>query len=170
MYRSICKKLLGSNLEHIQLTHFRSLGIYSSYSFAKCFCSKSSSSAEPEAKATAAAKDEKRQSFVVSYLINSCGLSPERAVSKSRCSCYRLRFDSSKKPDSVLAFLRNHGFTDEDITWMVNSDPRVLLYKEENLSAKFQLFYSIGFTKQDLPAFISKNMGWLLKKTGVQEP
>ncbi|KAL9253742.1 Transcription termination factor MTERF15, mitochondrial-like protein [Drosera capensis] len=169
-------KLLGSNLGALsnlgdtQLTHLPSLGIYSSYSFCKSFCSKSPSSEEPEAKATAAAEDEKRRSFVVSYLINSCGLSPERAVSKSRCSCYKLRFESSKKPDEVLAFLRNHGFTNEDITWMVISDPRVLLCKEENLSAKFEFFYSIGFTKQDLPAFISKVSIWRKSLGGFMIP
>ncbi|KAK9135139.1 hypothetical protein Syun_014469 [Stephania yunnanensis] len=44
--------------------------------------------------------------FTVSYLVNSCGLSPELALSASK----KVQFKSPSKPDLVLQFLRNHEF------------------------------------------------------------
>ena len=44
-----------------------------------------------------------QHSFTVSYLVNSCGLSPETAFSASE----KIHFENPKNPDSVLALLRN---------------------------------------------------------------
>lgn len=130
----------------------------SPFSLTKFFSSNSSS---PSSSATTVAtQDELQQSFVVSYLINSCGLSPKSAASVYRTYAHKLRFDSTEKPDSMLAFLRKHGFTDADITRMVTSDPMGLLYSERTLLPKLQFFYSKGFTKLNLPSFIVKSGIW----------
>ena len=49
----------------------------------------------------------KQHSFTVSYLMNSCGLSPETALSASR----KVQFETPERADSVLALLRNYGCT-----------------------------------------------------------
>ncbi|CAL1354712.1 unnamed protein product [Linum trigynum] len=56
-------------------------------------------------------------SFVVDYLVKSCGLPMESAIVASR----KLQLDAKKngKPESVLQFLRSHGFTDAHISTLV---------------------------------------------------
>ncbi|RVX19170.1 hypothetical protein CK203_008745 [Vitis vinifera] len=46
------------------------------------------------------AKDDKQYYFAVSYVINSCGLSPESAISASG----KLHSKTPERPDSVLTF------------------------------------------------------------------
>ncbi|XVF66255.1 hypothetical protein PTKIN_Ptkin10aG0020600 [Pterospermum kingtungense] len=45
-----------------------------------------------------------KHSFTVSYLINSCGLSPDSALSVSK----RVHFETPEKPDSVISLLKTH--------------------------------------------------------------
>ncbi|KAL9267757.1 hypothetical protein AKJ16_DCAP13091 [Drosera capensis] len=85
----------------------------------KCFSSKSSSSSSAVA-AVASTQDERQQSFMASYFIDSCGLSAQRAVDASRIYANKLRFDTPEKPDSMLAFLRNNGFTGDDIAMLLS--------------------------------------------------
>ncbi|GAB4855174.1 hypothetical protein Ancab_023801 [Ancistrocladus abbreviatus] len=103
---------------------------------------------------SAAKMDERRQSFMVSYLVNSCGLSAERALSVSLT--YKLPFDSPEKPDAVLAFLKNHGFSDAHITKLLSAVPLVLVYypPERTLLPKIKFFYSIGISRKELPNLI----------------
>lgn len=69
-------------------------------------------------------KNRNRQSFTVSYLINSCGLSPEVAISISE----KLKFESSDdRPDTVLALLRNQGFKNAHISKLISRRPSLLL-------------------------------------------
>ncbi|RVX22207.1 hypothetical protein CK203_001514 [Vitis vinifera] len=49
----------------------------------------------------------KSQSFTVSYLIDSCGLSHKDALSASKF----FSFETPDKPNSVLAFFNSHGFS-----------------------------------------------------------
>ncbi|KAL3647990.1 hypothetical protein CASFOL_008958 [Castilleja foliolosa] len=81
-------------------------------------------------------------SFTVSYLINSCGLSSSDAVSASN----KLFFKSPEKPDAVLNLLREFGFTDANITTLVTRWPNVLTARCPNktLLPKLQFFQSIG--------------------------
>ncbi|GAB2245396.1 hypothetical protein Droror1_Dr00000889 [Drosera rotundifolia] len=150
-----------------QLTHLRILQNHSSYSFPKCLSSKSKSSSSLS---SVAAQDEHKQSFLVPYLINSCGLSPQRAIAVFRTYGSKFRFDGPEKPDSILAFMRSHGFNDDDISNVINADPSTLIYTEKNLLLKLQFFYSIGFTKKDLPTFIAKSVLWRHSLDGCLVP
>ncbi|KAK2975734.1 hypothetical protein RJ640_002795 [Escallonia rubra] len=94
--------------------------------------------------------EAKQASFAVSYLVNNCGLSPEVAsftVSKFK----RLRFASSKRPDCVLALLRDHGFTNTQISKLITTHPLLLLANpEETLLPKLKFFHSIGASSDDI--------------------
>ncbi|KAI4306693.1 hypothetical protein L6164_029948 [Bauhinia variegata] len=45
--------------------------------------------------------------FAVSYLINTCGFSPEKAASASKF----LNFQSREKPDLMIEFFKKQGFS-----------------------------------------------------------
>ncbi|KAG5514303.1 hypothetical protein RHGRI_035643 [Rhododendron griersonianum] len=87
------------------------------------------------------------QSFTVSYLISSCGLSPQTALSASQ----KVNFRSAEQPDSVLALLRNHGFTDIHISRLTKRYPALLSSDPKNtLLPKLEFFESIGIPSADL--------------------
>ncbi|OMP07128.1 Mitochodrial transcription termination factor-related protein [Corchorus olitorius] len=95
------------------------------------------------------------ESFTVSYLINSCGLSPESALSVSKKVQLK---NNPTQPDSVLNFFKNHGFSKTQIRKIVERMPRLLLYKaEKTLLPKFQFFYSRGIPSSDLSVVLSSN-------------
>ncbi|KAJ0254990.1 hypothetical protein HA466_0098140 [Hirschfeldia incana] len=92
------------------------------------------------------------KSFTVQYLVNSCGLSLESARSRSKF----VKLSSSKRPDSVLALLKNNGFTFEQITRVVRSFPSILIVNPESvLLPKLEFFRSIGLTRSDTAKLIS---------------
>ncbi|CAL9215753.1 unnamed protein product [Arabidopsis halleri] len=92
------------------------------------------------------------ESFTVSYLVDSCGLSLESAISNSRF----VKLVSSKKPDSVLALFKDHGFTTDQITNVIKSFPRVLsLSPDDVILPKLMFFSSIGFSTSDTAKMIS---------------
>ncbi|CAK9159739.1 unnamed protein product [Ilex paraguariensis] len=91
-------------------------------------------------------------SFTVSYLINSCGFSLEKALSASK----DVNFEAPDKPDSVLNFFKNHGFTETQISNMTNRDPSVLLCDpRETLLPKFDFFQSKGISNLDIAKMLS---------------
>ncbi|XVE68712.1 hypothetical protein DITRI_Ditri09bG0091200 [Diplodiscus trichospermus] len=93
-------------------------------------------------------------SFTVSYLVNSCGFSPESALSVSK----KIHFDTPKKPDSVLSFFKNHGFSLTLIRDLIKRKPKVLLFNpEQNLLPKFQFFYSKSISSSKLARILSSN-------------
>lgn len=95
---------------------------------------------------------EKDYLFTVSYLINSCGLSPEKAKSVSK----RIKFQSAEQPDSVLKALRNRGFTTAHITKLVGMRPTLLLANPERaILPKFEFFNSFGVTDAELASVCS---------------
>lgn len=99
-----------------------------------------------------------QQAFTVSYLINSCGLSPENALSASK----RVNFGTPEKSDSVLALFNDHGFSKAHISNLVRKYPRVLLSKaDKTLLPKLNFFYSIGFSSLELANLLSSNPNFL---------
>ncbi|XP_058003942.1 transcription termination factor MTERF4, chloroplastic-like [Hevea brasiliensis] len=95
-------------------------------------------------------------SFIVSYLINSCGLTLKSAqsVSKNR----NIRFQTRERPDSVLRLLREHGFTNSQISKIVKSRPEVLLAQlEKTLLPKLEFLRSIGVSRPGLSIIVSRN-------------
>lgn len=88
-----------------------------------------------------------QHSFTVSYLIDSCGLSPERALFASR----KVRFEDPRRPDAVIALFERHGFSKSQICKLVSKRPSLLLAKpQQTLAPKLQFFLSIGVSESDL--------------------
>ncbi|XP_038684665.1 uncharacterized protein LOC119984645 [Tripterygium wilfordii] len=85
-----------------------------------------------------------QHSFAVSYLINSCGFSPESALKASK----HVQFESPEKPDSVIAFLNNHGFSKTQISEVVKKYPILLASDpEKTLLPKFEFCDSKGVSR-----------------------
>ncbi|KAK9135122.1 hypothetical protein Syun_014452 [Stephania yunnanensis] len=97
---------------------------------------------------------DESSSFTVSYLLNSCGLSPKSALSVSK----KLHFTSPTKPDLVLQFLRNHGFSNTQIANLATKRPLVLLANpEKTLLPKLEFLKQIGFSEDGIANFLSKD-------------
>ncbi|XVE68711.1 hypothetical protein DITRI_Ditri09bG0091100 [Diplodiscus trichospermus] len=93
-------------------------------------------------------------SFTVSYLINSCGFSAESALSISKT----VHFETPKKPDSVLSFFKNRGFSQTQIRNLIRRKPKVLLSNpEKTLLPKFQFLYSKRVSSSELARILSSN-------------
>ncbi|GFQ03344.1 hypothetical protein PHJA_002478200 [Phtheirospermum japonicum] len=94
---------------------------------------------------------------ISSYLINSCGLSPNDAVSVSKK--LRFKFKSPKKPDAVRKLLREYGLTDAHISRLVIKLPKVLLVRCPNktLLPKLRFFRSISVPLPVLAQKLSAN-------------
>ncbi|KAK2646209.1 hypothetical protein Ddye_021404 [Dipteronia dyeriana] len=102
------------------------------------------------------------ESIIVSYLINSCGLSPESALAASKC----VNSGSQKSPDLVISFFGRHGFSEAQISKVIRRNPRVLWTRpEETLLPKFEFLYSRGFSGPEIgyifqvyPAFLHRSL------------
>ncbi|XP_052723694.1 uncharacterized protein LOC128193671, partial [Vigna angularis] len=98
-------------------------------------------------------------SFVVSYLVSTCGFSPESALSASRY----LRFQNSQGPDSVIAFLSAHGFSVSQIHTIVKRQSRILLCNPDKvLLPKFLFLRSKGASSADIIHMITTGPRFLL--------
>ncbi|XP_017974628.1 PREDICTED: uncharacterized protein LOC108661644 [Theobroma cacao] len=60
--------------------------------------------------------------FTVSYLIETFGFSKKYALTISK----HINFETSEKPDSIIAFFKNQGFSETHITRMVKTHPSIL--------------------------------------------
>ncbi|KAK9912761.1 hypothetical protein M0R45_036605 [Rubus argutus] len=98
------------------------------------------------------------QNCTVNYLINSCGLSAEGAISASKW----VKLHSPERADSVLACFRNHGFSETQISMVVRSRPQVLTaHFEKTLLPKLQYFSSLGVAREDLAEAVASNASLL---------
>ncbi|RZC76637.1 hypothetical protein C5167_000760 [Papaver somniferum] len=89
-------------------------------------------------------------SFVVNYLINSCGLSEVEAITASKT----VNFKTSSNPDSVLDLLENYGFTKPYISKLITWYPKILKSNiQKTLKPKFDFFKSKGLSGTDLAEF-----------------
>ncbi|VVA14124.1 PREDICTED: mRNAion termination factor [Prunus dulcis] len=90
--------------------------------------------------------------YTVSYLVNSCGLSPESAIQVAQ----KVKLRSLEKADAVLALLRNHEFSNADISKLVKRHPLVLMADaEKTLLPKLEFFCSTGISRMDLARTLS---------------
>ncbi|XP_037496102.1 uncharacterized protein LOC105628383 [Jatropha curcas] len=87
--------------------------------------------------------------------LNSCGyVTTGRLYSASK----RVQFLTPERPNSVLALLNQHGFTNFQIAKLVKYDPGFLLADpEKTIFPKLKFFYSVGITGPDLAKIISVN-------------
>ncbi|XP_021627201.2 transcription termination factor MTERF15, mitochondrial [Manihot esculenta] len=99
---------------------------------------------------------------IISYLINSCGLTLKSAQSVSKYKF--LRFQTPERPDSVLRLLREHGFTISQISKIVKTRPHLLLaHPEKTLLPKLEFLRSIGFSRTGLSVMVSRNPDFLAR-------
>ncbi|KAL5708107.1 hypothetical protein ACHQM5_018938 [Ranunculus cassubicifolius] len=93
----------------------------------------------------------KNNSFTISYLINTCGLSHVKAISASKY----LNFESPTNPDSVLTLFRNNGFSDSQMSKIIAGCPQLLLSSvDKSLKPKFEFFSSVGFSGADIAEIV----------------
>ncbi|KAF5731468.1 Mitochondrial transcription termination factor family protein [Tripterygium wilfordii] len=119
------------------------------------FVSVKNQSTENVVKSKASTKKQPRleeDSSTVTYLINSCGLSPESAILASQ----KVQFQNLVKPESVLALLSDFGFSKTQISSIVRKRPLLLLADPVNtLLPKLEFLRSIGISKSDLARTLS---------------
>ncbi|KAG2693502.1 hypothetical protein I3760_08G100200 [Carya illinoinensis] len=97
-------------------------------------------------------QQEGKPSFTVSYLINSCGLSPKSAILASKI----VDLENPDRPDSVRNLLKENGFTNIQITTIVRRRPQLLLADPGKiLLPKIEFFRSIGLSSSELPKIIT---------------
>ncbi|XP_027188168.1 uncharacterized protein [Cicer arietinum] len=95
-------------------------------------------------------------SFQVSYLIHNFGFSPQCA--NKLCSSYNVRFKTTQKPDSVLNFFTNHGFSKTQLHNMITKAPWLLSCDPiKRVLPKFQFFLSKGASNSDIVNLVTKN-------------
>ena len=101
---------------------------------------------------TSRSANPKQCSFTVSYLINSCGLSPDSALSASQ----KLHLVTPERPDSILSLLRNYGITDTQLPKLIRVFPTLLLTDpEKTLLPKLEFLNSKPFSRADLGRILS---------------
>ncbi|XP_054811998.1 transcription termination factor MTERF6, chloroplastic/mitochondrial-like [Prosopis cineraria] len=90
-------------------------------------------------------------SFTVSYLIDTCGFSPDQAVSASKY----VNFQTREKPDLVINFQKNLGFTKSQILRFTSEVPQLLRSDpEKTLLPKIEFFISRGVSSSDIPRLL----------------
>ncbi|KAK2358252.1 transcription termination factor MTERF15, mitochondrial [Trifolium repens] len=88
-----------------------------------------------------------QQSFTVSYLTNTCGLSPQKALKASK----RFHFKTPKKPDSIISFFKTHGFSNDQIQSIIHKTPSLLTFDPiKTILPKFQFLSSKGASTSDI--------------------
>ncbi|KAK3417893.1 transcription termination factor MTERF9, chloroplastic [Eucalyptus grandis] len=93
-----------------------------------------------------------RPSFAFSYLVNSCGLSPESALFVSN----RVTFETSARPDAVVNVFKSHGFSQSQISGIIRKCPPLILARpERTLLPKLKYLRSVGFSGSDLAPMIT---------------
>lgn len=93
-------------------------------------------------------------SFTFSYLLNTCGFSPQTATKLST----RVHLDNSATPDSVLALFNSHGFSLSQTRRIIQTYPNLLGYSaHKTLSPKLTFLLSKGASTSDLITIVTKN-------------
>ncbi|KAI6693087.1 hypothetical protein NL676_020797 [Syzygium grande] len=112
--------------------------------------------------ASTSSKEKAHHPFTVSYLIGSCGLSPESALSASKA----VQFASPSRPDSILDVFRNRGLSPTQISYVVRRLPRLLVSSPGNLSTKLEFLCSRGISGQELVKLVVAVPGVLTRSLG----
>ncbi|OMO95326.1 AUX/IAA protein [Corchorus olitorius] len=101
---------------------------------------------------TAGERSERLQSFTASYLINRFGFSQASALKLSK----HVLLKTPEKPDSVISFFEDKGFSKSQIKTLVTKCPQIFAHTVENLSPKWEFFLSRGFSSPDLAKYFTK--------------
>ncbi|KAK1318667.1 hypothetical protein QJS10_CPB04g00426 [Acorus calamus] len=107
-----------------------------------------------------------KSSLTVSYLISSCGLSPEAAIKASKW----VTLKNTKNADLVLDCLRNHGFESTHIAKVIGRRPDLLkLHPERTLRPKMDFLMRSHSVTRSLENQIIPCFGFLDDLVGTQE-
>ncbi|KAK7304998.1 hypothetical protein VNO77_42896 [Canavalia gladiata] len=103
---------------------------------------------------TSYGNNRKGDTFTVSYLINSCGVSPALAMKLSN----RVHLKNPDIPNAVLDLLNNYGLSKTHVAKLVEKNPSVLIANaEKTLLPKLKFFHSIGVFDSDMPRILLGN-------------
>ncbi|KAB5574443.1 hypothetical protein DKX38_001637 [Salix brachista] len=104
-------------------------------------------------------------SFTVQFLVNSCGLPQQSALSVSKK--FQIDENNLNKHQSVIQFLKSNDFKDTHIAKTIEKWPAVLHSRtEDTLKPKFDFFINNGFAGQLLPQLIVSNPDVLRRHLG----
>ncbi|XP_057433953.1 uncharacterized protein LOC130726669 [Lotus japonicus] len=96
----------------------------------------------------------KQHSFTTNYLINNLTFSPETASKLST----RVRLKNSDQPNSVLALFRTHGFSNTQLSKIIQTFPKLLSFNpNKTVLPKFNFLLSKGASTSDLVQIVTKN-------------
>ena len=105
---------------------------------------------------TTSESESDAQPFAVSYLINSFGFTPKSALKAFNLN--QVRFNTPDKPDSVITFFQNYGFSHENIRIIIRKAPWILSSQpHKTLLPKFQFFLSNGASSSDIVPLLTAN-------------
>jgi mTERF domain-containing protein len=107
---------------------------------------------------TTTTSDSDQLSFTVSYLTNTCGLSPNKALKASKL----IRFNTPNKPDSVIAFFKTHGFSNDQIQSIIHRAPVLLNFDPiKTILPKFQFLSSKGASPSEIVDTVTRAPNFL---------
>nr|DAD39304.1 TPA_asm: hypothetical protein HUJ06_013627 [Nelumbo nucifera] len=108
---------------------------------------------------------EKDSSFTVSYLVNICGLSSEKALSVAK----KVHLEDEKKPDSVLKFFETHGFSKTQIAKVITKRPLLLLADPvKSIEPKVQFFRQVGVSGPNITKLLTSDPAILTRSLEKQ--
>ncbi|KEH37288.1 putative transcription regulator mTERF family [Medicago truncatula] len=94
--------------------------------------------------------------FAASYLINNFGFTHESALKSFNYK--HVRFNTADKPDSVITFFQNHGFSHDNIRIMIRRAPWLLSSQpHKRFLPKFQFFLSNAASSSDIVPLLTTN-------------
>ncbi|CAJ2653889.1 uncharacterized protein LOC123922261 [Trifolium pratense] len=107
---------------------------------------------------TTTTSDSNQQSFTVTYLTNTCGLSPQKALIASK----QFRFNTPKKPDSVITFFKTQGFSNDQIQSIIHKAPMLLTFDPiKTILPKFQFLSTKGASSSDIVETVTRAPNFL---------
>ncbi|XP_057424793.1 transcription termination factor MTEF1, chloroplastic-like isoform X2 [Lotus japonicus] len=97
---------------------------------------------------------DQQQSFTITYLTKHCGFSPQAALKASK----RVRFNTAQKPDSVIAFFREQGFSPSQVQSVITSAPDLLTCDPiKRVLPKLQFLASKGASTHDIVTTVTRS-------------
>eukprot|EP00252_Welwitschia_mirabilis_P016683 TRINITY_DN3693_c0_g1_i1.p1 TRINITY_DN3693_c0_g1~~TRINITY_DN3693_c0_g1_i1.p1 ORF type:complete len:387 (+),score=32.25 TRINITY_DN3693_c0_g1_i1:341-1501(+) len=113
-------------------------------------------SPSPSSSSTANANGDFKGSLLFNYIRGELELSHSEIVTLARSSPQMLRRRSIETTRHVLMFLRESGYSVEQIKMIILKDPHILIKKTDDVKAKFDLFRSLGFGESELVSFVTR--------------
>lgn len=125
-------------------------------SYFSCFIGKSLSLSKLSLYSTSTSeKLPQTSNFMRDYLISTCEFSSTKATTASKGISY---IHTPEKPDSVIQFLKQNGFSNEHVRKTIANCPTICGRDVEKvISPNFQALRNLGFKNQELIKFISSS-------------